>query len=205
MAARTKDKEPTPPPGRPLIGINTDYLTPKNAAPFLRLNVGYVDAILAAGAMPVLLPPLRKENLAELDSVLDQLAGIVLTGGADMDPRRNGQALSAAVNPMPARREDADRYLLTRIFERKLPVLGIGLPGVGFCLMVATTLHSVAVGNLLPAWVKVACIDINPATVTKLMDRGSTQTVGIVSDAEPFLRSLVTELQASSRPASAVQ
>ncbi len=68
------------------------------------------------------------------------------------------------------------------------------IPGVGFCLMVATTLHSVAVGNLLPAWVKVACIDINPATVTKLMDRGSTQTVGIVSDAEPFLRSLVAEL-----------
>ena len=68
------------------------------------------------------------------------------------------------------------------------------IPGVGFCLMVATTLHSIAVGNLLPAWVKVACVDITPATVTKLMDRGSTQTVGIVSDAEPFLRALVTEL-----------
>jgi lysine-ketoglutarate reductase/saccharopine dehydrogenase-like protein (TIGR00300 family) len=68
------------------------------------------------------------------------------------------------------------------------------IPGVGFCLMVATTLHSVAVGNLLPAWVKVACVDISPATVTKLMDRGSTQTVGIVSDAEPFLRLLVAEL-----------
>lgn len=69
------------------------------------------------------------------------------------------------------------------------------LPGVGFCLMVATTLHSIAVGNLLPAAVKVACIDISPATVTKLMDRGSTQTVGIVSDAEPFLRSLMQELE----------
>ena len=69
------------------------------------------------------------------------------------------------------------------------------IPGVGFCLMVATTLHSIAVGNLLPAWVKVACVDISPATVTKLMDRGSTQTVGIVSDAEPFLRSLLTELE----------
>ena len=68
------------------------------------------------------------------------------------------------------------------------------IPGVGFCLMVATTLHSIAVGNLLPGWVKVACIDISPATVTKLMDRGSTQTVGIVSDAEPFLRALVAEL-----------
>ena len=68
------------------------------------------------------------------------------------------------------------------------------IPGVGFCLMVATTLHSIAVGNLLPAWVKVACVDISPATVTKLMDRGSTQTVGIVSDAEPFLRALAAEL-----------
>jgi len=68
------------------------------------------------------------------------------------------------------------------------------IPGVGFCLMVASTLHSIAVGNLLPAWVKVACIDINPATVTKLMDRGSTQTIGIVSDAEPFLRAIVAEL-----------
>jgi lysine-ketoglutarate reductase/saccharopine dehydrogenase-like protein (TIGR00300 family) len=68
------------------------------------------------------------------------------------------------------------------------------IPGVGFCLMVATTLHSIAVGNLLPASVKVACVDISPATVTKLMDRGSTQTVGIVSDAEPFLRALMTEL-----------
>ena len=68
------------------------------------------------------------------------------------------------------------------------------VPGVGFCLMVATMLHSIAVGNLLPAWVKVACVDINPATVTKLMDRGSTQTVGIVTDAEPFLRALAAEL-----------
>lgn len=69
------------------------------------------------------------------------------------------------------------------------------IPGTGFCLMVASTLHSIAVGNLLPASIKVACVDISPATVTKLMDRGSTQTVGIVSDAEPFLHSLVVELE----------
>jgi lysine-ketoglutarate reductase/saccharopine dehydrogenase-like protein (TIGR00300 family) len=69
------------------------------------------------------------------------------------------------------------------------------VPGTGFCLMVASTLHSIAVGNILPAWVKVACVDISPATVTKLMDRGSTQTVGIVSDAEPFLAALVRELE----------
>ncbi len=67
--------------------------------------------------------------------------------------------------------------------------------GVGFCLMVATMLHSIAVGNLLPAWVRVACVDINPATVTKLMDRGSIQTVGVVTDVEPFLRELVSHLE----------
>jgi hypothetical protein len=67
--------------------------------------------------------------------------------------------------------------------------------GVGMALMVATMLHSIATGNLLPAWVKVACVDINPATVTKLADRGSVQTVGIVTDAEPFLRALSQELQ----------
>jgi len=66
--------------------------------------------------------------------------------------------------------------------------------GVGFSLMVATMLHAIATGNLLPAWVRVACVDINPATVTKLADRGSHQTVGIVTDAEPFLRALVHEL-----------
>ncbi len=70
-----------------------------------------------------------------------------------------------------------------------------GIRGVGFCLMIATMLHSIAVGNLLPAWVKVACVDINPATVTKLADRGSHQTISIVTDAEPFLRSLMHELK----------
>ena len=67
--------------------------------------------------------------------------------------------------------------------------------GVTFALMIATTLHSIAVGNLLPARVKVVCVDINPATVTKLADRGTFQTVGLVTDVEPFLRVLVDELR----------
>ena len=69
---------------------------------------------------------------------------------------------------------------------------------VSFCLMIATTLHSIAVGNLLPAWVKVVCVDINPSTVIKLNDRGSFQTVGFVTDVEPFMRALVQELNALS-------
>ena len=66
--------------------------------------------------------------------------------------------------------------------------------GVGFALCIATALHSIATGNLLPAWVRVVCVDINPATVTKLADRGTFQTIGLVTDVEPFLRSLAGEL-----------
>jgi lysine-ketoglutarate reductase/saccharopine dehydrogenase-like protein (TIGR00300 family) len=70
--------------------------------------------------------------------------------------------------------------------------------GVGFALMIATALHSIATGNLLPAWVKVVCVDINPATVTKLSDRGTFQTIGLVTDVEPFLRSLAAALAAAT-------
>jgi lysine-ketoglutarate reductase/saccharopine dehydrogenase-like protein (TIGR00300 family) len=69
------------------------------------------------------------------------------------------------------------------------------LQNVTLCLMVATMLHSVAVGNLLPAWVDVVCVDINPSTVIKLGDRGSFQTVGIVTDVEPFMRALVNAVK----------
>jgi lysine-ketoglutarate reductase/saccharopine dehydrogenase-like protein (TIGR00300 family) len=68
------------------------------------------------------------------------------------------------------------------------------LEGVGFCLMVATMLHSVATGNILPASVPLVCVDINPATVTKLADRGSSQARGIVTDVGLFLEQLASEL-----------
>ena len=73
------------------------------------------------------------------------------------------------------------------------------LPGVGFCLMVATMLHSVATGNILPASIPLACVDINPATVTKLADRGSSQARGIVTDVGLFLEQLAIELVPSYR------
>ena len=64
------------------------------------------------------------------------------------------------------------------------------LSGVGFAIMVATMLHSIATGNLLPASIPLVCVDINPATVTKLADRGSAQAVGIVTDVGLFLEQL---------------
>lgn len=57
-------------------------------------------------------------------------------------------------------------------------------------LMLSTMLHSIGTGNMTPSWVKTVCVDINPAVVTKLSDRGSAQAVGIVSDVGLFLRAL---------------
>ena len=114
-------------PSRPLIGINTDFVTPKSGVPAARLNATYIDAVLAAGGLPILLPPMRKENFAEIDTYLDMVCGVVMTGGLDLDPRRNGQQTTNTVSPMAPRREDADRYLLTRVAERKLPLLAIGV------------------------------------------------------------------------------
>jgi len=68
------------------------------------------------------------------------------------------------------------------------------LPGVELALMISTMLHSIATGNLLPAHVRTVAVDINPAVVTKLADRGSWQAVGLVTDAELFLRELCLAL-----------
>lgn len=68
------------------------------------------------------------------------------------------------------------------------------IPGVGMALMLASTLHAIATGNILPATVKTVCVDINPAVVTKLSDRGTFQGIGVVSDTESFLRELTHAL-----------
>ncbi len=66
---------------------------------------------------------------------------------------------------------------------------------VRLAIMVATLLHAVATGNMLPAHARVVCVDIQPSAVTKLMDRGTFQTLGIVTDVQPFLRELLLELK----------
>ena len=65
---------------------------------------------------------------------------------------------------------------------------------VTMVLMLASTLHAIAVGNMLPSTVKLVCVDINPASVTKLLDRGSTQAVGVVSDIGTLLPLLAVEI-----------
>ena len=66
---------------------------------------------------------------------------------------------------------------------------------VRLALMLSTMLHSIATGNMLPATVRTVCVDINPAVVTKLADRGSWQSIGLVTDVESFLRELVQVIE----------
>ncbi len=68
------------------------------------------------------------------------------------------------------------------------------LDNVGYSIMVATMLHAIATGNLMPASIPLVCVDINPATVTKLSDRGSAQAVGVVTDIGLFMEQLAMEL-----------
>jgi lysine-ketoglutarate reductase/saccharopine dehydrogenase-like protein (TIGR00300 family) len=79
--------------------------------------------------------------------------------------------------------------------ERYAAALGNNIQLV---LMLSSMLHSIGVGNMLPSWVRVVCVDINPAVVTKLSDRGSQQTVGVVTDVGLFLHRLVEALRAAT-------
>ncbi|MBZ5556318.1 MAG: TIGR00300 family protein [Acidobacteriia bacterium] len=69
------------------------------------------------------------------------------------------------------------------------------LQGVKLVLVLSTMLHGIGVGNMLPAWVRLVCVDINPAVVTKLADRGSSQTIGVVTDVGGFLHHLAGALK----------
>jgi lysine-ketoglutarate reductase/saccharopine dehydrogenase-like protein (TIGR00300 family) len=74
------------------------------------------------------------------------------------------------------------------------------LKGAGLVLCLGSMLHSIATGNMLPSWVKIVCVDINPAVATKVSDRGTGQAVGVVTDVGLFLDLLARELNATQAP-----
>ncbi len=78
------------------------------------------------------------------------------------------------------------------------------LKGADMILMLSSMLHSIGVGNMTPAGVKMVCVDINPAVVTKLSDRGSIESVGVVTDVGLFLSLLVQQLDKLTSPYRAV-
>ncbi|MBW4596050.1 MAG: TIGR00300 family protein [Brasilonema angustatum HA4187-MV1] len=77
------------------------------------------------------------------------------------------------------------------------------LKGADMILMLSSMLHSIGVGNMTPAGVKMVCVDINPAVVTKLSDRGSIESVGVVTDVGLFLSLLLQQLQKLTSPYTA--
>ena len=110
---------------KPLIGINTDYRSARRDAPaFAFRAAGYFDSVAKAGAVPLIIPPL--ENEADLSRVLDLLEGMVLGGGADLDPRHDGFMVHPSQRLLESRRERFDRMLMRLIARRRMPVLGIG-------------------------------------------------------------------------------
>ena len=111
---------------KPLIGLNADYRAAKKDAPaFSYVCAGYYDSIMEAGGVPIVLPPVS--DPADLERLLDLVDGMVLVGGADLDPRRDGYMLHPSVRPLDTRREDFDRALMRSIAKRQMPVFGIGV------------------------------------------------------------------------------
>jgi putative glutamine amidotransferase len=111
---------------KPMIGINADYRSSKKDSPaFSYVAAGYFDAIVAAGGIPVVIPPLEEQD--DVERILDLLDGVVLVGGADLDPRRDGFMLHPTVRPLDTRREDFDRMLVGLIARRRMPVFGVGV------------------------------------------------------------------------------
>ena len=110
---------------KPLIGLNADFANASGDKPaFTYVASGYYDAISKAGGVPLIIPPLADDH--DLEQLLDQVHGIVLVGGADLDPRRDGWMLHPTIRPLAARRELFDRRLMRLIAERRQPVFGIG-------------------------------------------------------------------------------
>jgi putative glutamine amidotransferase len=111
---------------KPLIGLNADYRPAKKDSPaYSFLTAGYFNRILAAGGIPLIVPPLDHEH--DLNLVLDTVQGFVMVGGQDLDPRRDGFMMHPSVRSMDRRRETFDRMLIRLIADRRMPFFGIGV------------------------------------------------------------------------------
>ena len=111
---------------KPLVGLNADFRAAKKDAPaFSYVSAGYYDAIVKAGGIPLILPPVTDET--DLARLLDMLDGMLMVGGADLDPRRDGFMLHPSVRPLENRREEFDRMVMQMVAKRKLPYFGIGV------------------------------------------------------------------------------
>jgi lysine-ketoglutarate reductase/saccharopine dehydrogenase-like protein (TIGR00300 family) len=180
------------------------------------IRAGYVDVLLAGNALAV-----HDAELALFGTSLgvDLEAGAAVSGGHRHHMRAIniinraggiGPAVAAGILPsgvmVECVRAGVD-YVLAGSVRDDGPIVDTvtdiveaqdrytaALDGVGMAIVLSTMLHGIGVGNMLPAWVPVVCVDINPAVVTKLADRGSSQTIGVVTDVGLFLHQLAGQL-----------
>jgi putative glutamine amidotransferase len=111
---------------KPVIGLNADYRPPTQDGPaFTYIASGYYDAVTRVGGIPMIIPPTDDDR--DLNRVLDMLDGLILVGGADLDPRHDGFMLHPSVRTLAPRRETFDRMLVRLVTERGMPVFGIGV------------------------------------------------------------------------------
>jgi putative glutamine amidotransferase len=110
---------------KPMIAVNCDYRSAKKDIPaYCFLHAGYCDALMKAGAVPLVIPPL--ENDADIARVLNTCDGVLLIGGADLDCRNDGYMLHPSMRLLDPRRETFDRRLMRHVAERRMPVMGVG-------------------------------------------------------------------------------
>lgn len=186
------------------------------AAPYLAkmIELGYVDSLLSGNALAV-----HDIEYALYGTSL----GVDLECARVINPKNHiaaiNQVLKAGSIDNLVRRGILTKGIFYQVVKNRIPFVLAGsirddgpIPEVvkcsneaqrlyreqvkdaDFVIMLASTLHSIAVGNMLTSNVKIICIDINPAVVTKLSDRGTSQAVGIVTDVGTFLPLLVNEL-----------
>ena len=110
---------------KPIIGLNADFVNRSGDKPaFTFVAAGYYDAVSKVGGIPLIIPPLEDDD--DLERLLQRVDGMVMVGGADLDPRRDGWMLHPTVRPMAVRRELFDRRLTRLVAEARVPVFGIG-------------------------------------------------------------------------------
>lgn len=181
------------------------------------IKLGFVDAVLAGNALAV--------HDIEYSTLGTSLGMNVLDGTLAIRGHRNHMQAINSVFKAGSIAKMVEKKLLTKgimyeCVKNNIPVVLAGslrddgpLPDVitdmtvaqrrykevlkdaKMVIMIATMLHSIATGNMLPADVKVIVVDINQPTVTKLMDRGTWQALGIVTDVGAFLPLVAQEIQ----------
>ncbi|MBM4001444.1 MAG: gamma-glutamyl-gamma-aminobutyrate hydrolase family protein [Planctomycetes bacterium] len=111
---------------KPLIALNADYRgIRKDSAAYSYVAAGYYECLRRVGAVPIILPPLDEPG--DIDAALERIDGVLLVGGLDLDPRRDGFMLHSSVRILDPRRETFDRTLIERVAVRRTPVFGIGV------------------------------------------------------------------------------